>query len=864
MHTDRLATAEWANPEEFSARFPFEPGTYWLGRSPVTGKALGYRDDRHICLISGTRGGKGTTSIIPNLCTWPGSTVVVDPKGENATVTAAHRAEKLGQRVLVLEPISASTNTDGFRARFNPLDALDPSNPKTLDEAGHLADAIVVRNPQSKDPFWDESARVLVKGLILHVLTDPFYEGRRNLITVRKLIMRGDHEGVELLRQSGEANIAPAQVLLWDAVARNNAFGDALAGIGDRMYGMLTNSAKQFESVLQIASRNTEFLDSEGMRACVEVSDFELSDLKRRQNGLSVYLTLPQRYMGEHFRWLRMMITLIVGEMEAVPGRPATGHPVLMCLDEFAGLQRLEVLENAVAQIAGFGVKLLFVVQSLEQIKRHYHDGWETFLSNAGLKIAFSVEDHFTREYLSKLIGETELVRALESGNEGTSDAVAESEGSSTNQGGGRSDSTKSMPLFMRNTGAFMARMTGKSGASNSVNWSEGSSTNRSTTSTTTSSSGWSQALHKRPLITPDEIGRYFARIDDEKDPNAPGFALVLTAGTGPSVVCRSNYFEDPEFEGLFAQHPDHPEIEGSVFDGHLVPPDLIAAVEELRRTRPPELEGSTIEIVPTASRGDFVKVGDPIFTAYDREGDEYSKRQVSSPCSGRIVQMGSDTRITIIAKDAIGEERLSYNAERIQELLYYGSHRTFPKQHDEEAEKTARSDLKSAIPVAIFYGGMPLGGAYLYAFHFDPDEPLGVKIGVTILMLLPAFMVGGIYEMYVEPWLNKRRGYTPPPKVYQSPARKQYEDSVTSTQTALGFIPYAAIVFFTWYEKYFDYTRYIVVIAMLFMAAFLFITLPIALAESAAKLKEVKSMRSTAATRYKERLDEVLGKKWR
>src|SRR6185503_260915 len=86
-------------------------------------------------------------------------------------------------------------------------------------------------------------------------------------------------------------------------------------------------------------------------------------------------------------------------------------HRILFCLDEFASLKRMEVIENAVAQIAGYGVKLMFVLQSLEQLKATYKDKWETFLSNCGLKIYFALEDYFSREYVSKFIGETEVIR---------------------------------------------------------------------------------------------------------------------------------------------------------------------------------------------------------------------------------------------------------------------------------------------------------------------------------------------------------------------------------------------------------------------------------------------------------------------
>ena len=186
---------------------------------------------------------------------------------------------------------------------------------------------------------------------------------------------------------------------------------------------MLLNSPKQFESVLQVANRNTEFIDSPAMQRCLEASDFELSELKTRPEGLSLYLCLPQRYMSTHYRWLRMMIALTVTEMEKVRGQPATGHPVLMVLDEFAGLKRMEVIENAVAQIAGYGVKLFFVLQSLEQLKAVYKDNWETFLANSGLKVFFNLEDHFSRDYVSKLVGETEVIREVRSESESTSES---------------------------------------------------------------------------------------------------------------------------------------------------------------------------------------------------------------------------------------------------------------------------------------------------------------------------------------------------------------------------------------------------------------------------------------------------------
>src|ERR1035437_8299735 len=470
--TMRIATAEWANPDEVEERYLYRDGMIWLGRSSEHQVPLGYIDDRHVCLVGGSRGGKGTTGIRPALLTWPGSVCVVDPKGENATITAARRgagsqhATGMRQKVMVLDPFQSAQVDDSLRGRFNPLDSLNPQNEETIDEAGRIADALVViHEGATTDPFWDESARAMVKGLLLHILTAPRNEGRRNLKTLRKLVTRGDWESVEELREAGE-DIPPAHGLLWTGLANNPAFDGLVAGIGDSFTNMLFNSPKQYESVLQVANRNTEFIDSPAMQRLLEASDFQLSELKTRPEGLSLYLCLPQRYMSTHYRWLRMMIGLTVTEMEKEGGRPAAGHPVLLVLDEFAGLKRMEVIEHAVAQIAGYGVKMFFVLQSLEQLKGAYKENWETFLANSGLKVFFNLEDNFSRDYVSKLIGETEVVREVRSSSEGESESESLSRSTSRSQSESRGRSSSSGTSDSEGTNSSTS--TGKSWGVNS------------------------------------------------------------------------------------------------------------------------------------------------------------------------------------------------------------------------------------------------------------------------------------------------------------------------------------------------------------------------------------------------------------
>lgn len=790
MHDQRLGTAEWSDPEEFSRQHAFKEGMFWLGRSAQNGEPLGYTDDRHVCLVSGTRSGKGTSIIIPNLCLWPGSVVVVDPKGENATVTAARRGsgndqcQGMGQRVHVLDPFKVAQVDPQYRSRFNPLDALDASDPRSLDEAGRLADAIVIQNPQSNDPFWDQSARALVKGLILHVLTDPMFEGRRNLLTVRELIARGDHEGVRILREElGERNPASAQALLWQGVCQNNAFGGKVAAVGENMASMIIHSSKQYESVLQVANRNTEFLDSPGMESVLCGSDFKLSDLKTDANGVSVFLSLPQRYMGEHFRWLRMMISLIITEMEAVPGQPTSGHRVLMCLDEFAGLKRMEVIESAVAQIAGYGLKLFFALQSLEQLKSIYKDNWETFLSNAGLKVFFGLEDHFSREYVSKLAGDTELLRELASNSASRSVQVSHTSGttSSTNWGSqdssgvSSSDNWKSMPFFLRNTAGVIAMLTGERQASKSTTFntstssggSDGSSDSQGTTTGSTSSEGRNQTLHKRPLITPDEVGRYFGRIDNEHDPIYPGLGLVLITGKNPSPVQRSNYFDDHTFSDKYAEHPDHAGKRKQRQEVDLIPRGLAQALDE-----------TTSIGLKYRGEGRFprrVVRGEPIVQAfhymkqYDRDRVDYF--ELCSPMSGQLMGI-KDTVAIIIHNGGIDNQVVRENTRRIRDF----ANRAIRSIETENRASQSMTDDNGdeprwlfVIPAAI---NLALGGGAVLGCLNMLDSPtsgffrrivayIGIFLGVCYAIALPIVLVWFLLRKLKnpsEPWNDQQR----------------------------------------------------------------------------------------------------------
>jgi len=377
---------------------------------------IGVADDRHMITVAGSRAGKGVSVIIPNLILYPGSTLAIDPKGELASITARRRAEGLGQKVFVLDPFDRTSEAARpYKASFNPMGILTEDNRHIVEDAGLIADALVI--PGGGDIHWDETARSFIEGLILHVATCPRYAGRRNLVTVRELLVRGVEPYPELVGNDPELleALSSSKNLAMESLRREmECNGEAGGFVQDAATEMFDRDPKEMNSVLSSARRHTTFLGFPAMREVLQ-DHAELRDLrilKTAPEGATIYLCLPAGRLGTCNRWLRLFVNLTLEAMEREQRHAAHGSkaPVLLCLDEFATLGRMEQMEAAAGQIAGLGCKLWPILQDIGQIEALYKDRWETFIGNAGVLQFFANNDVRTLDYISKRLGQTSVV----------------------------------------------------------------------------------------------------------------------------------------------------------------------------------------------------------------------------------------------------------------------------------------------------------------------------------------------------------------------------------------------------------------------------------------------------------------------
>lgn len=374
-------TARFATDREVAALTAGNTGLL-VGRDAKSGRPIRYDGPAHLLTMAPTRTGKGVGTLIPNLLTADRSVICIDPKGENAIVTGRAR-DRFG-KVHVLDPFGVTGQPS---AAFNPLADLDPDGLDVAEDAATLADALVYDPPgEAGEAHWNEEAKALIGGIILHVAAEEPRE-QRNLATLREALTLAPDTFAALLGR----------------MQKSTAANGLIARAANRH---LAKSDREAAGVLSAAQRHTHFLDSPRMTAVMARSDFAFADLKRRT--ATVFLVLPPDRLSTYARWLRLVLSRSLTDMARAAEKPAA--PVLYLLDEFAALGRLDPIERAMGLMAGYGLQLWPILQDVHQLRATYGQRAGTFLSNAGVMQVFGVNDHESARLISDMLGHETVV----------------------------------------------------------------------------------------------------------------------------------------------------------------------------------------------------------------------------------------------------------------------------------------------------------------------------------------------------------------------------------------------------------------------------------------------------------------------
>jgi type IV secretion system protein VirD4 len=383
-------TAEWLSREKADAAGLFTAGGVLLGQTPK-GELVSFSGDGHLLVFAPNGAGKGIGFVQPNLVEYRGSMVVLDPKGENA-IMSARRREELGQRVVVLDPFG---QTGKPSQSYNPLASLNLNDKKhVMAELGNFAEALVPSRGSDNEAHWINGARMFVQGILLFMLVHEPPE-RRHLLRLHELAHAAPSTLDRLFKALAEG-LDPDE----EVQRVSTAYGHWWEGKNDR----------EFSSFRSIALQELHWLEDFVWPDVLQGWNERL-DLKSRPT--TVYLVLPFSRLQRYRNWLRLMVADLTSGVLNVPGQPVDlegkkAPPVLFMLDEaYAGLGRMDLILSAAATIRDAGGRIALVYQDLAQLKSLYEKDWESFLANSGAALFWSVNDLEGMEYVSKRCGVT-------------------------------------------------------------------------------------------------------------------------------------------------------------------------------------------------------------------------------------------------------------------------------------------------------------------------------------------------------------------------------------------------------------------------------------------------------------------------
>jgi len=384
-NVETYGSARWAQAKEIEHGGLLGPDGVVLGR--LERDYLRHDGPEHVLCFAPTRSGKGVGLVVPSLLTWPGSAIVHDIKGENWTLTAGFRARH--GRVLLFDPTNAKSSA------YNPLLEVRRGEWEVRD-VQNIADILV--DPEGsldKRNHWEKTSHALLVGAILHVLyaeADKTLAGVAAFLSDPKRPIESTLAAMMKTAHLGEAGVHPVVA----SAARE------LLNKSDNERSGVLSTAMSFLGLYR------DPVVAEVTRRC----DWRIGDIVGGKQPATLYLEVPPSDINRTKPLIRLILNQIgrrlTEDLQARGGR----HRLLLMLDEFPALGRLDFFESALAFMAGYGLKAFLIAQSLNQIEKAYGPN-NSILDNCHVRVSFATNDERTAKRVSDALGTATEMKAM-------------------------------------------------------------------------------------------------------------------------------------------------------------------------------------------------------------------------------------------------------------------------------------------------------------------------------------------------------------------------------------------------------------------------------------------------------------------
>jgi type IV secretion system protein VirD4 len=384
-NVETYGSARWAETNEVKAAGLLGPDGVVLGRYDHA--YLRHDGPEHVLCFAPTRSGKGVGLVVPSLLTWPGSAIVHDIKGENWQLTAGFRARH--GRVLLFDPTNPKSSA------YNPLLEVRRGVWEVRD-VQNIADILV--DPEGsleKRNHWEKTSHALLVGAILHVLyaeADKTLAGVAAFLSDPKRPIESTLNAMMTTAHLGEAGPHPV--------------------IASAARELLNKSDNERSGVLSTAMSFLGLYRDPVVAEVTRRCDWRIADIVTAKQATTLYLVVPPSDINRTKPLIRLILNQVgrrlTEDLQAKAGR----HRLLLMLDEFPALGRLDFFESALAFMAGYGLKAFLIAQSLNQIEKAYGAN-NSILDNCHVRVSFATNDERTAKRVSDALGTATEMKAM-------------------------------------------------------------------------------------------------------------------------------------------------------------------------------------------------------------------------------------------------------------------------------------------------------------------------------------------------------------------------------------------------------------------------------------------------------------------
>ena len=406
-------SARWANRDDLNdaGLLSQEEGVYVGAIEDEQGEIhyLRHNGPEHVLTYAPTRSGKGVGLVIPTLLSWNHSCVITDLKGELWAMTAGWRQKHANNKVIRFEPATFKGS-----ARWNPLDEIRVGTESEVGDVQNLALLVVDPDGKGLETHWQKTSQALLVGFILHA--------------IYKLNNQGEPATFPNIdRMLVDPNINIAELLI-EMTQYPHIEGKTHPVISASARDMIDRPEEEAGSVLSTLKSYLALYRDPVVAHNVSASDFCIRDLMNHASPVSLYIVTQPNDKARLQPLVRVMINMVVRlladkmEFERVPddkghslvrAKKTYKHRLLCMIDEFPSLGKLDILQESLAFVAGYGLKFYLICQDINQLKsreRGYGPD-ETITSNCHIQNAYPPNRVETAEHLSKLTGQTTIVK---------------------------------------------------------------------------------------------------------------------------------------------------------------------------------------------------------------------------------------------------------------------------------------------------------------------------------------------------------------------------------------------------------------------------------------------------------------------